>query len=543
VTGPILTPAALTDLRDALGAEHVCSDAQQLDRYSRCTIPWRSRCAAVIFPGNANEVASALKIAHAHQLEIWPFSGGRNWGYGATLALSDGAVVMVLSRMNRIVEVNHELAYAVIEPGVSYRQLSEYLRSNGTGLWADCIDGTPEGSVIGNALDRGIGETPYGDHFGNLCGLEVVLPSGDIVLTGGGGEELRTRHLHKWGVGPYVEGLFSQSNMGVVTRAGIWLMPAPKAFNSFVFELRDEGDFPAVVDAFRRLALEGVLTSKLHLINDFVSLTVLTQRRLEAVAQESPLTPADRTTLRLKYRIAPWSCAGGLYGPKRHVALQRAILKRELRRWGRLLFVSDRKVALLKGLVATAWQRRFVRVALEVTFGASLPVMESLPHVHGILQGVPTEYFLKHAYYRNRAARPAQDVDPARDRCGLIWFAPVLPCIGADVSEFLSKCRACFADSETDFYVAILMMNPRAVVCLMSIMFDADNPAEAERARCLYADLIAAMHLAGYQQYRAGLPAWRDLGAGVQHSALLSDRIKAALDPSRLLAPGRYGIG
>ena len=83
----------------------------------------------MIFPGNANEVASALKIAHAHRLEIWPFSGGRNWGYGATLALTDGAVVMMLSRMNRILEVDEHLAYAVIEPGVSYRQLSDHLRS------------------------------------------------------------------------------------------------------------------------------------------------------------------------------------------------------------------------------------------------------------------------------------------------------------------------------------------------------------------------------------------------------------------------------
>jgi len=496
----------------------------------------------VIFPGNANEVASALKIAHAHRLEIWPFSGGRNWGYGATLALTDGAVVMMLSRMNRILEVDEHLAYAVIEPGVSYRQLSDHLRSRKIPLWPDCIDGTPEGSVIGNALDRGIGETPYGDHFANLCGLEVVLPSGEIVRTGGDGKALRTRHLHKWGVGPYVEGLFSQSNMGVVTQAGIWLMPAPEAFSSFVFEIDDERHLPRVIDAFRRLALDGVLTSKLHMINDFVSLTVLTQRRLEDVGQHSPLTDAERVRLRVKYRLAPWSCAGGLYGSKRHVALQRSMLKRAVGTWGRLLFVSDRKVAFVERLVASAWRHHAVRSLVEAAFGASLPVMDSLPHVHGILKGIPTDYFVKHAYYRNRRHRPAQDVDPAGDRCGLIWFAPVLPSLGSEVATFLAACRARFEEFESDFYVAMLMMNPRAVVCLMSVMYDKDDPAETLRAQALYDALLGDMRAAGYEQYRAGLMGWRKGDEDDGDGGRLVGRIKSALDPTRTIAPGRYGI-
>nr|MCU0920127.1 FAD-binding oxidoreductase [Burkholderiaceae bacterium] len=417
----------LAALRQAVGDEHVSTSEEQLAAYSRCTIPWDARCAAVVFPGSTQEVAQLLRAANQHRVPVWPYSGGRNWGYGATLATQPGAVVMILRRMNRIVEVNEELAYAVIEPGVSYRQLSEHLRSRGHALWADCIDGTPDGSVIGNALDRGIGETPYGDHFGNLCGLEVVLPTGETVTTGGGTADLRTRHVHKWGVGPYVEGLFSQSNLGVVTRAGIWLMPQPESFNSFVFELHDEAHFPAVVDAFRRLALDGVLTSKLHMINDFVSTTILTQRNLEQLPQDRPMSADDRARIRAKYRLAPWSCAGGLYGPKAHVALQRRALKRQLGRFGRLLFVSDRKVALLERLVAAAWQRPRLRWAAEIALGASLPVMDSLPQVHRILKGIPTDYFLKHAYYRNRRPRPTEGVDPARDRCGLIWFAPVLP--------------------------------------------------------------------------------------------------------------------
>ena len=196
------TTAALGDeivseLRAVLGDDHVLTSAADLDRYSRCTISWQSRCAAVVFPNSAEEVAGVVRIAARYRIALWPSSTGRNWGYGTTLAIADGAIVMILERMNRIVEVNEELAYAVIEPGVTYELFDAYLRSKGHNFRIDCTDGSAQGSVIGNAIERGIGETPYGDHFGNLCGLEVVLPDGDVVHTGGAIRGLKTWHTHK----------------------------------------------------------------------------------------------------------------------------------------------------------------------------------------------------------------------------------------------------------------------------------------------------------------------------------------------------------
>jgi 4-cresol dehydrogenase (hydroxylating) len=250
----------------------------------------------------------------------------------------------------------------------------------------------------------------------------------------------------------------------------------------------------------------------------------------------------DRARIRAKYRLAPWSCAGGLYGPKAHVALQRRALKRQLGRFGRLLFVSDRKVALLERLVAAAWQRPRLRWAAEIALGASLPVMDSLPQVHRILKGIPTDYFLKHAYYRNRRPRPTEGVDPARDRCGLIWFAPVLPNLGSEIEKYLAASEARFQEMGFDFYIAMLMMNPRAVVCLMNINFDRDQAGEEQRALELYRVLLSDMRRRGYEQYRAALLGWDELAAATAVSAQLQGRIKAALDPAAILAPGRYGV-
>jgi len=536
-----LPETLLAELRAAVGQAHVLTGADDLERHSRCTLPWDSRCAAVVLPGSADEVAQVLLAAGRHGVPVWPYSTGRNWGYGATLAPEPGAIVLLLARMDRILEVNEELAYAVLEPGVTYRQLYEHLRARGSRLWIDCIDGTPHGSVIGNALDRGVGETPYGDHFGNLCGLEVALPSGDIVRTGGSGA--KTWHTHKWGVGPYLEGLFSQSNLGVVTRAGIWLMPAPQAYNAFVFELTDERHFPAVIDAFRELALAGVLSAKLHMINDVVSLTLLTQCRAEGLPTDAALTGDELAALRAKYRIAPWSCGGGLYGSAAQVRLQRRLLRKALGRYGRLQFIDAPRLALLKRLIAGARARPWLRRMAESLAGTSLPVMAFTPYIYDVLRGVPTEHFVRHAYFRNRAPRPDAQVDPAADGCGLIWFAPILPMSGGEVTPYLEDCRRRFAAHGFDFYVALLHMNPRAVIALMAILYDRAAPGAAERARALHDELVTAMQAAGLQPYRAGLLTWPRLYDAAPALARLNARLKAAVDPAGVLAPGRYGVG
>ena len=102
------------------------------------------------------------------------------------------------------------------------RQLRAELGRLGDGLMLSATSGPPDGSITGNALDRGAGYTPYFDHFGMLHGLQVVLADGSILHTGDGTlPDAKSRFLNKSGFGPLLDGLFSQSYYGVVTQAAI----------------------------------------------------------------------------------------------------------------------------------------------------------------------------------------------------------------------------------------------------------------------------------------------------------------------------------
>src|SRR4051812_19312311 len=143
---------ALEAMAAVVGAPYLRDEPAVLERYARSTAARGVRPLAVARPRSAREVAELARIARAHRLALYPVSTGKNWGYGDACAVRGGQVLLDLSRMNRIVEVDPELAYAVIEPGVTQQQLSDFLRAHGIALWADCTGAGPDTSFVGNIL-------------------------------------------------------------------------------------------------------------------------------------------------------------------------------------------------------------------------------------------------------------------------------------------------------------------------------------------------------------------------------------------------------
>src|SRR5690606_22715095 len=211
--------AAIAAFKAAVGAEWVFTDEEDTALYKDAYSPlWMEEdeiaVSAAVAPHTAEEVQAVMKIANAHRIPMYPVSTGKNLGYGGSAPVLSGSVVLDLKRMNRILEVNERNAFVLVEPGVSYFDLYRHLQETGSRMWIDCPD-PGWGSLIGNALDHGAGftVTPYRDHFDAHCGMEVVLANGDLVRTGMGAlPGAQTWQQYKYGYGPFLDGIFSQSN-------------------------------------------------------------------------------------------------------------------------------------------------------------------------------------------------------------------------------------------------------------------------------------------------------------------------------------------
>jgi 4-cresol dehydrogenase (hydroxylating) flavoprotein subunit len=548
VTDRALTPGVATGvnldrLSAIVGAENVVS-ADRIVADRQDTAPASTAPIAYVSPATADELRNVVDWARHNKVSVWPSGQGRNWGYGATVPLTSASVVVLLRRMNRVLHIDPDLAYAVIEPGVTYQQLYETVSREHPRLWIDCIDGTPNGSVLGNALERGVGPTPYGDHYGQLCGLEVLLPTGETIQTGGM-RDSATRHTYRWGCGPVIDGLFSQSNMGIVLNAGIWLMPRPEHFRSFLFESREGVAMSEIARAVQPLFVEGVLRGAIRMINAMTAISLIVQYPNPA---GQCMTEAEIESLRKRLGIAPWTLSAGLYGTRAAVNAQIKRLKRALGDLGRLEFLSDPKVAAIGRYVdfaARVRQGGIMHRALEslprLLFKKPLESLAAVPYVHRLLQGQPTEYFVRHAYFK-MAQRPERDINPARDGCGVIWFAPIVPNRSTDVTNVLDLGAQAYREFGFEYHVAMIFQNPRSVIVLMSVFYFKDVMEERDRADALVRALGQRCRHAHYPEYRTGVSYMDELYSDDPGYASLMARLKRACDPDGLLAPRRYGL-
>lgn len=120
---------------------------------------------AVVAPRSVPEVQSVIRLCNDFEVPVWPFSVGRNVGYGGAGPRVPGSVGMDMGKnMNKILKVDTEGAYALVEPGVTFQDLHNYLIENNLRdkLWVDVPD-LGGGSILGNTIERGVGYTPYGD--------------------------------------------------------------------------------------------------------------------------------------------------------------------------------------------------------------------------------------------------------------------------------------------------------------------------------------------------------------------------------------------
>ena len=517
-----------------LGEDRVLPQDVAERRYGVCTAGIRRTIPAALLPASEVEVIEIVRIAHRCRVPIYPISTGHNWGYGTANPAVDGCVVVDLSRLDRILDFDPELGLVTLEPGVTQQALADFLDRGGHPFLVPTTGAGPTCSILGNALERGYGITPVADHFAAVTSLEAVLPDGTVYRSGL--SELGAREVDrafKWGIGPYLDGIFTQGAFGIVTRMTLALARRPAGFVGFFFSLRDPERLDRLVGAVRDVEarLEGVV-SAINLMNRHRVLAMTVPYPPELVGRGRTLPPAHVERLGREYQIMAWTGAGALYGEPAVVAAARRTVRKLLRPVvDRLWFMTPARAAALARLAALmpgAIGTRGRRVAAAVQSALQ------------ILLGRPSDVALQVMYWKLGGPPGLRPLDPARDGCGLIWYTPLVPLKPPAVVRYVEHVTSTCLAHGMEPLITLTTMSPRCFDSSVPLLFDRADEEQARRAAACYRALLDDGLKLGYAPYRLPPDAMRRVVDGASRFWGLVGALKRAIDPDGIVAPGRY---
>jgi (+)-pinoresinol hydroxylase len=526
---------AIRQFEDAVGKEWVFTSDEDVALYRDAYSPFMGEpeervASAAVAPDGVEQVQKVVKIANSFKIPIYTISTGKNLGYGGSAPVLSGSVVLDLKRMNRILEVNEKNAYALVEPGVSYFDLYRYIQEKGIKLWIDVPD-PGWGSPVGNSLDRGGGYlmAEYRNHFDSHCGMEVVLANGEVLRTGMGAMPgAKTWQQYKSGFGPWIDGIFSQSNFGVVTKMGFWLMPQPDSYLSGTVFVPRHDDLIPLVDTLNYLENTRVTNGMPDLGSPLLSIPMISQiaewneqappppdTELMALLQnpEAEASP-ELEQYALRKKIPFWSCKLSFYGaPKANEA-----------NWE---FAQARFSSLIPG--ATFVQNESYKLPLTP---------EQQEKVHKPQFGIPSLTMF------SIGARTPSNPEPTN---GHMWFSPIIPRTG----EAIFEANRVFAAAAKEFGLPILRFSlpsgywERAFIYIFAFPVTRDVETN-KKNRATFKRMIERAAEHGWGEYRTA-PAYQDTimkTYSYNNHVLLRfhETLKDAVDPNGILSAGRYGI-
>jgi len=502
---------AIKQFEEAVGKEWVFTSDEDVNLYRDAYSPfWHeeedSVPSAAVAPEGVEQVQKIVRIANTYRIPLWTISTGRNLAYGGSAPRLSGSVVLDLKRMNRILEVNDKNHYALVEPGVSYFDLYRYIQDNKLKVWIDPPD-PGWGSPVGNSLERGGGRTPMRDHFAAQCGMEVVLANGEIVRTGMGAlPGSKTWQQYKYGFGPYIDGIFSQSNFGVVTKMGLWLMPEPEAYRDGTVMVQKHDDLVPFVETLSYLMNSEIVRGTMLLESPLLNYRASQGGGILDMPGGPSIAEMDR--LGQEKNLPYWSAELHFWGPARVVDAQ----------WE----YTQQRFSAIPG--AAFKDGRSYRFPLELKETDDAPrVALGIPSlsVFGLIAGAQ----------------------------GHMDFSPIIPMTGEAVFEVLKVFGEAYAElgvaPRNQFFALPWSFFPRSFVLLFG--FPIEHDVEKNRkSREVFKRLVEVSAEHGWGEYRTHI-AYMDTVSDVysyNNHALrrFHETVKDAVDPNGILSPGKSGI-
>ncbi|MCB0413383.1 MAG: FAD-binding oxidoreductase, partial [Bdellovibrionales bacterium] len=383
-----LSQEAIHQLKQIVGDQNLNTESIFLQDWCNNTLGSFREIVGVIYPENIEQIKSILKICNELNILFYAISSGKNWGYGGASPVENNVLILDLSKMNKILEFNEDLHYVTVEPGVTQQDLYNYMKKNNYHFMVPTTGAGPDVSLLGNAVERGYGITPHEDHFGSLLSLKAILPNGEIYnssLAELGG--FSVDKIFKWNIGPYLDGIFTQSNLGIVVEVTIALVPTPKSVTQFVVFL-DEENFESGIVAVKNIK------TKLNGIVGGVNL--MNKRRLLAMietdwSQDKASEEIHVIEFAKKQDLPDWAMAGALYGENEVIGAAKKIIKKECGKISnKIVFLNKKKYEL-------------AQLALKVLPLTNLKKMlDNAGRALEVLEGTPSKVALPLSYLKNK---------------------------------------------------------------------------------------------------------------------------------------------
>jgi len=217
----MLKPSVLKELKSIVGLAYISTSPEELVVYSydatqRESLPW-----AVVRPRSSQEISAILKLANRERFPVVPRGAGSGMSGGSIPV--QGGVVLSLERMNHILEIDEQDFIAVVEPGVITGDLQREVESRGL-FYPPDPSSNKFCTLGGNVAEcaGGLRAVKYGVTKDYVLGLEVVLPTGEIITTGARtAKSVAGYDLTKLIVG-------SEGTLGIATRITVKLLPLPE---------------------------------------------------------------------------------------------------------------------------------------------------------------------------------------------------------------------------------------------------------------------------------------------------------------------------
>ena len=209
-------------IKNIVGKENVAEDKETRICYSYDATNLRYLPDLIVYPFNREQISAILKLANEARFPVIPRGAGTGFT-GGTLPV-EGGVVLVLTKMNRVLQIDPENLVAVVEPGVVTYHLQQEVEK--IGLFYPPDPASLKSSTIGGNVAECAGgprAVKYGVTKDYVLGLEVVLPTGEIITTGAQTVKSVVGYdLTKLLVG-------SEGTLGIITKIILRLLPLPKA--------------------------------------------------------------------------------------------------------------------------------------------------------------------------------------------------------------------------------------------------------------------------------------------------------------------------